>query len=111
MFDRIASIAKPYVQRFKKAVNKAIAFVKRNKKEIFIAAAGIVTGVGASVLARSLANAGREADWITDAFNFASNGDTDFLIASNSKSGESVLFAPDDVANVINEHSGIRILF
>ena len=110
MLDRIASIAKPYVQRFKNAMNKAITFVKRNKK-IALTAAGIVTGVGARIVYRSLANTGKEADWLTDAFNFASNGDTDFLIASNSKTGESVLFAPDDVEKLIESHSGINIRF
>ena len=109
MFDQFKSIAKSYIPRLRKAVDKAVAFVKRNKKST-LAAAGIVAGIGVSVVVRSLTNTVKEDDWVKDACDLVRSGEADFLIASNSKSGASMLFAPADViANTLSKHAGLTI--
>lgn len=111
MFDQFKSIAKPYVQRFRKAMRNAVAFVKRNKK-VALASAGIVTAVGVRVVVRSLTNTVKEDDWVKDACDLVRNGDADFLIASNSETGASVLFAPAElIESTIAKHSGVNIKF
>lgn len=92
MLNRIASIAKPYVQRVKKAMRKTIAFVKRNKN-LALAAAGVT----AVVAVRALTNTKKDADWVRDACDLVQNGDANFLLASHSETGASVLFAPVEV--------------
>ena len=109
MFDQFKSIAKSYIPRLRKAVDKAVAFVKRNK-EVVLTAAGIATVVGANVVVRSLTNTVKEDDWVKDACDLVRSGEADFLIASNSKTGASMLFAPADViANTLSKHAGINI--
>ena len=109
MFDQFKSIAKSYIPRLRKAVDKAVAFVKRNK-EVVLTAAGIATVVGANVVVRSLTNTVKEDAWVKDACDLVRSGEADFLIASNSKTGASMLFAPADViANTLSKHAGINI--
>lgn len=111
MFDQFKSIAKSYIPRFRKAVDKAVAFVKRNK-EIVLTAAGIATVVGANIVVRSLTNTVKEDDWVKDACDLVRSGEADFLIASNSKTGASMLFAPADViGNTLAKHAGINIKY
>lgn len=105
MFDRIASIAKPYVQRFKKAMSKAMS------KAYVRTAVGLATITGAGIVYRSLTNAGKD-DWLTEAFNFASDGDTDILIAANSRNGSAVVFPANDlVANTLADRGGMNVRF
>lgn len=109
MFDQFKSIAKSYIPRLRKAVDKAVAFVKRNK-EVVLTAAGIATVVGANVVVRSLTNTVKEDAWVKDACDLVRSGEADFLIACNSKTGASMLFAPADViANTLSKHAGINI--
>ena len=109
MFDQFKSIAKSYIPRLRNAVDKAVAFMKRNEKAAR-AAAGIVAGIGVSVVVRSLTNTVKEDDWVKDACDLVRSGEADFLIASNSKTGASMLFAPADViANTLSKHAGITI--
>lgn len=109
MFDQFKSIAKSYIPRLRKAVDKAVAFVKRNK-EVVLTAAGIATAVGANVVVRSLTNTVKEDAWVKDACDLVRSGEADFLIACNSKTGASMLFAPADViANTLSKHAGINI--
>lgn len=111
MFDKFKSIAKSYIPRLRKAVDKAVAFVKRNK-EVVLTSAGIVAGIGVNVVVRSLTNTVKEDDWVKDACDLVRSGEADFLIASNSKTGASVLFAPADViGNTLAKHAGINIKY
>lgn len=110
MFDQFKSIAKPYVQRFRKAMRNAVAFVKRNK-EVTLACVGTATVAVVGVALRSATNTVQD-DWVKDACDLVRNGDADFLIASNSETGASVLFAPAElVESTIAKHSGVNIKF
>lgn len=111
MFDQFKSIAKPYVQRFRKAMRNAITFVKRNK-EVTLACVGTATVAVVGVALRSVTNTVKEDAWVKNACAFVRNGDADILIATNSKTGASMLFATEElVKRTLAEHSGVNIKF
>lgn len=111
MFDQFKSIAKPYVQRFRKAMRNAITFVKRNK-EVTLACVGTATVAVVGVALRSVTNTVKEDAWVKNACDFVRNGEADILIATNSETGESMLFATEElVKRTLAEHSGVNIKF
>lgn len=117
MFDQFKSIAKPYVRRFRKALTKAVAFVKGNK-EVTLACVGVATVAVVGVALRSVTNTVpltktvTEDDWFAPAMHLVVNGVSDILIAVNSETGESVICAPDElIENTLSKHSSINIEF